>query len=68
MFWERSFLIKDLPDYLNHPDSILLAKLIGGLRIKKDLESTRVEYFEGQLLAMKKEDEEEKNKANEEQV
>lgn len=61
-------MIQDLPDYLDQPNSVLLRKLIIGLGFKKDLESTRLNYFQGQLLAMKKEDEEEKKKANEEQV
>ncbi|KAK6007867.1 hypothetical protein QM012_004681 [Aureobasidium pullulans] len=66
MVGERSRLIDYLPDYGIQPGS----KLITGLHIRKDLDSTRIKYFEGALLVMDKEDkeEEEKKKVNEEQV
>ncbi|KAH0366240.1 hypothetical protein KCU65_g5521, partial [Aureobasidium melanogenum] len=63
MVRERRYLLEDLPDY----DVPLNSKLMGGIRIKKELDHTRIRYFEGQLAIMKKEDENEKaKKANEE--
>lgn len=59
MIGQRSLVIEDLSHYHHLPDDLYIshAKLIGELRIKKDLDSTRKRYFEGQLAAMEKEDE-----------
>lgn len=67
MVSERRRLIEDLPDYVHEPNWEF-NKLIVGLGIKRDLDSTRIRYFEGQLLVIEKEDEEEKKKVNEKQV